>query len=215
MDKFLEEKKQSLLLHWKTGRTIMDDRLLAAFEATPREKFILKKDSYNAYGDYPLSIPCKQTISQPTTVMLMLQALEIAEGMNILEVGAGSGYQAALLSKMTGASGLVITIEYFRELADFAESNLKKSECTNVNVIQGDGGLGFEAEAPYDRIIVACACPSVPPPLLEQLKTGGIMVIPTKKRMYEDMQVIKKTAAGVKTESIGCFTFVPLRGKYV
>jgi len=210
----LENQKEALCRHWLKAGIIKDSRLLDAFKATAREKFVLKDDRARAYGDYPLSILQFQTISQPTTVMLMTQALEAEIGMKVLEVGTGSGYQAAILSAILGESGRVISLEYYKVLADFACGNLIEADCRNVRVIHGDGGNGWEPDAPYDRIIVTCACPTVPPPLLMQLKTGGIMVLPIKTRFSEDMRVIKKSAGRISTESIGAFTFVPLLGEY-
>jgi len=208
------DRKETLYRHWIDTGIIHDFRLLNAFQKVKRENFILKGNMDQAYGDYPLPLPNGQTISQPTTVMLMTQALKAEEGMKVLEVGTGSGYQAAILSEIVGEKGRIISVEYFKALSIFAIENLKKSGCRNTWVIHGDGGDGWKEEAPYDRVIVTCACPSVPNPLLEQLSPEGIMVIPVTARCYEEMRVIQKTAEGISSKSIGSFAFVPLRGIY-
>ena len=206
--------KERLLHHWRASGTITDTRLLEAFSSVPRENFVLSYEEGKCYRDCPLPILCGQTISQPTTVMLMSQALSVSGGMNILEIGTGSGYQAAILSKLTGESGRIVSIEYYDDLARFAEANLEKTGCGNVEVVCGDGGLGCPEKAPFDRIIVTCACPLVPPPLPEQLSDGGILVLPLESELFEQMQVITKTGAGLTMRSIGSFRFVPLMGKF-
>jgi protein-L-isoaspartate(D-aspartate) O-methyltransferase len=210
----LVKQKQALLQKWiKTG-IITDSRVLDAFATTARENFVSKMDRDRAYIDCALPLICSQSISQPTTVMVMTQALKADEGMKILEVGAGSGYQSAILSAVIGDSGNIISIEYHEKLAVIAHKNLEKADCTNVKVVHGDGGYGWEEEAPYDRIIITCACPVIPPPLLDQLITGGIMVLPLKRINHDEIQVITKTASGLRRRSIGSFVFVPLRGRY-
>ncbi len=214
MSSSLDDKKEALYRYWVDAGIIKDSKLLYAFQKVKRESFVLNVDIDRAYGDYPLGIPHFQTISQPTTVMLMTQALKMEAGMEVLEVGTGSGYQTAILSEMVGEKGWIVSLEYYKTLSDFACKNLQKTDCRNVKIIHGDGGNGWEEEAPYDRIIVTCACPSVPPPLLEQLKPDGIMVLPVTTHFSDKMQVIKKSASGISSKSIGSFSFVPLRGIY-
>ncbi len=175
---------------------------------TPREDFIPEKLKRLAYQDVPLPIGWNQTISQPSTVIAMTEALDVKPTNKILEIGAGSGWQAALLSKLAN-KGFVYTVEIVPELVKFARKNLKNIK--NVKVIKGDGSLGLKEYAPYDRIIVTCACPEIPKPLLDQLK--GIMVIPIGNVYIQDMFVIKKNKK-IKKMSIGTFMFVPLKGKY-
>jgi len=206
---------EQLIDYWKKSGTITDERLLKAFKEVPRKVFIKEIHKEEAYGDYPLPIGNGQTISQPTTVMLMTQALELQEGQKVLEVGAGSGWQAALIANIVGKKGKVITTEIIRELAEFAKNNMEKAKIKNVEVLNIDGSQGYKKQAPYDRIIITAACPQIPPPIIEQLKTGGILVAPVGSLAYgQDMIKLTKTSSGVTTKSLGRFVFVPLKGKY-
>jgi len=208
-------KKDELINYWKDSKIITDERAIEAFRKIPREKFVLPEYIGNAYNDIPLPILAGQTISQPTTVMLMTQALEAGEGDKVLEVGSGSGYQAAILNEIVGKSGKVLTIEIIPELHKFAKSNLKNYK--NIKPILSDGSLGYNAEAPYDRIIVTAAAPRVPQQLIAQLKNNGILIIPVNSESVfggQDMIRIKKNSNGkTKEENLGAFSFVPLRGK--
>ena len=207
--------KQKLIDYWKRSGTIKDEKLLNAFKEVPRELFIKDDFEEEAYGDYPLPIGSGQTISQPTTVMLMTQALELKQGQKVLEVGAGSGWQAAIIGKIIGNKGKVITTEIIPELAEFAKNNIKKAKIKNVEVINYDGSQGYKKEAPYDRCIITAACPKIPPPLINQLKTGGILVAPVGSLVFgQDMVKLRKIKAGIEKESLGSFVFVPLKGKY-
>jgi len=207
--------KQKLIDYWKRSGTIKDEKLLNAFKEVPRELFIKDDFEEEAYGDYPLPIGSGQTISQPTTVMLMTQALELKQGQKVLEVGAGLGWQAAIIGKIIGNKGKVITTEIIPELAEFAKNNIKKAKIKNVEVINYDGSQGYKKEAPYDRCIITAACPKIPPPLINQLKTGGILVAPVGSLVFgQDMVKLRKIKAGIEKESLGSFVFVPLKGKY-
>jgi len=156
--------KQELIKYWTNSKIITDKRLIEAFRAIPREEFILDELVNEAYGDYPLPILKGQTISQPTTVMIMINALDLKKTDKVLEVGAGSGYCAAIMSKMTK---FVYTTEIIPELADFAANNIKRVGIKNIEVINYDGSQGYEEQAPYDKIMVTAACPKIPPPLIE------------------------------------------------
>lgn len=208
------QDKESLIAYWKNSGLIKDKRLLEAFRKVPREKFIKNGFLEEAYGDYPLPIGEGQTISQPTTVMIMTQALELKPGNKVLEVGAGSGYQAAIISKVIGSKGRLITTEIIPELVKFARANLKKAGIRNVNVVRWDGSKGYEKEAPYDKIIVTAACPSMPLPLVEQLKDNGIIIAPVGSLIGQTMVKGRKKKGLLETESLGRFMFVPLKGKY-
>lgn len=208
-------EKQLLIDYWKKSGTITDEKLLKAFKDVPRGLFIRDGFEEEAYGDYPLPIGQGQTISQPTTVMLMTQALELKEGQKVLEVGAGSGWQAAIIGKIIGNKGKVITTEIIPELAKFAKNNINKAKIKNVKVINYDGSQGYKKEAPYDRIIITAACPRIPPPLIDQLKNNGILVAPVGSLAFgQNMLKLRKTKTGIETESLGSFVFVPLKGKY-
>lgn len=179
-----------------------------------REFFVPESMKHMAYRDFPLSIGFNQTISQPSTVVVMTEALDVKKGQKVLEIGTGSGWQSAILSYLVGDAGKVYTIEIVEELAKFAESNIKKLGIKNVEVFAKDGSEGLKEKAPFDRIIVTAAAPDVPKPLLEQLKDGGIMVIPIGNIYLQEMYVVKKFKDNVEKNSIGSFMFVPLVGKY-
>ena len=208
------QEKQALVNYWTSNNIIKDKRLIEAFKKIPRENFIRKEDMDEVYGDYPLPIGYRQTISQPTTVMLMTEALEVKEGNKVLEVGAGSGYQAALLSVLVGKNGKVITTELIPELVKFAQDNIKKCNIKNVQIIEWDGSQGYEKEAPHDRIIVTAACPKIPEPLIKQLKENGIIIAPVGGLFNQTMIKGVKKDGTLKTKSLGYFRFVPLKGKY-
>ena len=179
-----------------------------------REFFVPENLKNLAYRDFPIAIGFNQTISQPSTVVAMTEALDAKEGQKILEIGSGSGWQAAILSYLVGEKGFVYTIEIIKELAEFSKKNLEKLKIKNVEVIEGDGSEGLKKKAPFDRIIVTAACPDIPKPLLEQLKDGGIMVIPVGNLYLQEMYVVKKLKGKIEKNSIGSFMFVPLVGKY-
>ena len=203
--------KQELVKYWTSNSIIKDKRLIEAFKAIPREKFISGELISQAYSDYPLPIAKGQTISQPTTVMIMINALKLKKTDRVLEIGAGSGYCAAIMSKMTK---FVYTTEIIPELAEFAANNIKKARIKNVEVINYDGSQGYEKQAPYDKIMVTAACPKIPPPLIEQLKQDGIIIAPVSHFLGQNMIKGIKKGKELKTESLGDFVFVPLKGKY-
>ncbi len=193
----------------------ISDRVLSAMERVPRHLFVPETMRHRAYVDSPLSIGKNQTISAPHMVAIMCDALDLCEGLKILEIGAGSGYHAAVISELIGSGGRVYAIERIEELAKFAAANLKGSGYDNVDVIVADGTLGLPEYAPYDRISVTCAAPDVPPPLIDQLKVGGKMAIPIGKST-QYLHIIKKTGKNgeVDRERKMGVVFVPLVGKY-
>ncbi len=207
----LEKQKEVLFGHWRRA-DIVGENVLEAFEKIPREEFVLPEYRDDAYEDRPLPIPSGQTISQPTTVALMTEALDVEEGNIVLEVGAGSGYQAAILSKLVG-SGHVYTTEIIPELVEFAKKNLEKLGIDNVTVVQADGSVGLPSYAPYDRIIVTAAAPSLPDKLVIQLKENGIIVIPVGSVYDQEMLKVVKSDEGLKTTKLGNFMFVKLKGE--
>jgi len=203
--------KQSLLTYWKDHNTVKDKNVLDAFKKVPRENFVMPQYKDMAYDDNPLPIFEKQTISQPTTVVMMLDALELKPGMKVLEIGAGSGYNAALMSEIVGPKGIIITTEIILKLAGFAEKNLK--DYKNVKVLGIDASNGYEKEAPYDRIICTAAAPKINEVLVKQLKEGGIIVIPVGPQFGQIMIKGKKSKGELQTQELGEFSFVPLTGK--
>ncbi|MBI2142713.1 protein-L-isoaspartate(D-aspartate) O-methyltransferase [Candidatus Woesearchaeota archaeon] len=173
-----QEQKRRLSEYWHEAGLITDKQAIKAFMQVPREMFVPEQYKAEAYGDYPLPLPSGQTISQPTTVMIITQALELSTGQKVLEVGAGSGYQAAIIAEIVGSKGVVYATEILPELAELAQKNLAKAAISNVKVISCDGSKGYEKGAPYDRIAVSAACSEIPKPLVEQLRAGGLIVAP-------------------------------------
>ena len=191
--------------------TLKSAVIIDAFMATDRRDFVTEGMSSIAYEDEPLPIGMGQTISQPSTVAMMTEALDPGIGMKILEIGTGSGYQAAILSRIVGDSGKVITIERLEKLFENAKKSLGGYK--NVSVVHADGSLGCEREAPFDRIIVTAASPGIPEPLKAQLADGGKLLIPVGK-YSQQMTLVTKTQGGFRQEILGDFLFVPLIGRH-
>jgi protein-L-isoaspartate(D-aspartate) O-methyltransferase len=189
---------------------VTDERVLQAMSEIPREVFIARRLRRHAYEDRALAIDCGQTISQPLVVALMTQAVVPKPDDIVLEVGAGSGYQAAVLSRLCRK---VITLEREPALAERASETLAHLGFTNVEVAVADGSLGWPASAPYDIILVACAAREVPPALLDQLVDGGRMVIPVAVSPDEpqDLRLYEKHGGEVTYRSLFPVLFVPLR----
>jgi protein-L-isoaspartate(D-aspartate) O-methyltransferase len=188
----------------------ISERVLDAMRSVPRHLFVPERERRNAYVDYPLPIGWGQTISAPHMVAIMCDLLDIQDGMKILEIGAGSGYHAAVMAVLAG-SGHVYAVETIEGLALFARDNLKKAGITNVTVLVEDGSLGLPDYAPYDRISVACAAPEILDTLTDQLKVGGKLIIPVG-RNFQELYLVTKTN-GLKKEAKMGVVFVPLVGK--
>jgi protein-L-isoaspartate(D-aspartate) O-methyltransferase len=190
------------------GEGIHDERVLKAMSEVPRHLFIEEALAHRAYEDTALPIGHGQTISQPYIVALMTQAL-IAAGRprKVLEIGTGCGYQTAILAKLCDQ---VYTVERLEPLATAARRRLRQLGFLNIHFRLDDGGLGWAQYAPFDAILVAAAATDVPPALLDQLATGGRLVIPVVNRSAQDLQLVQRTADGLKTESLERVTFVPL-----
>jgi len=180
----------------------------------PRHKFVPEYAQSTAYIDTPLEIGNGQTISAPHMVAIMCELLELSEGNKVLEIGAGSGYNAAVMAELVGKKGRIYTVERIEPLVNFARKNLEKTGYENVTVLLEDGSMGYSKYAPYDRITVTCAAPDIPEPLLEQLKPGGIMVIPVGTHSQELIRVKKDSEGKIHKEREGGVIFVPLIGKY-
>ena len=189
-------------------RGIRDTNVLRAIELVPRELFVDPAFADHAYPDIALPIDCGQTISQPFVVAFMTETLELDERHKVLEIGTGSGYQAAVLSHLCRR---VYTIERWRELQKAAERRFAQIGLTNITTIIGDGWLGWPPQAPFDRIIVTAAAPAAPKKLVEQLKIGGRMVIPLgESRDAQSLVQIDKTEAGLVEKSLLPVRFVPM-----
>ncbi len=208
-----EQEKKDLIESIKFSGYLKSKKLEKALEEVPRHLFVPENLRDIAYRDMPLSIGFDQTISQPSTVVIMTEALDVKEGQKILEVGTGSGWQAGLIGKMVGKKGTVYTIERIEVLADFAKDNLEKVKLKNVKVFVGDGSSGLKEFAPYDRIIVTAASPDIPKTYLEQLKDKGKIVIPIGSQYIQTMFVIEKKGKEIIRRELGNFVFVPLIGK--
>jgi len=193
------------------ARGITDPRVLTAMGRGPRHRFVEEALAARAYGDYPLPIGEKQTISQPYMVALMTQALELVGGERVLEVGTGSGYQTAILAELATK---VYSVERIRSLADRARAILEELGYYNVLIRVGDGTLGWREEAPFDAVLVTAAAPEVPAPLVEQLKAGGRLVIPVGGSTAQVLKCLVKEPDGLVRESelVGC-VFVKLVGE--
>jgi len=191
-------------------REITSPRLLTALRQVPRHYFVSPEMREHAYADGPLPIQMGQTISQPYIVALMTDLLQLNGGETVLEIGTGSGYQAAILSLLAAR---VLTIERHTVLAEQARSMLDKLGCTNVQVLVSDGSLGWPPAAPYDGILVTAAAPAVPPALLDQLSPGGRLVLPVGPRFSQVLQLWRNTPEGFVGDDVLPVAFVPLRGQ--
>ena len=192
------------------SQEIHDKRVIEAMKRVPREAFVLEEYRYAAYDDRPLSIGFGQTISQPFIVALMIQALELKGDEKVLELGTGSGYEAAILAELVRH---VSTVECIPELAESAKRVLQKLGYSNVEVHLASKTLGWMEGAPYNAIIVSAGAPSIPQMLLGQLAWGGRMVIPVGSRWQQELVKITQCREGNKIENLGGCYFVPLIGE--
>ncbi len=192
------------------GRDITNARVLAVMSKVPRHEFVPETLRALAYQDHPLPIGHGQTISQPYIVAFMTEQLELRPTDRVLEVGTGSGYQAAVLAELAAQ---VYTVEIIEDLAKSAAAALKRLGYTNVHVRAGDGYKGWPEAAPFDTIIVTCAPERVPPPLLEQLKEGGRMVIPVGPAWDQELVVLRKRDGNLERRAVLPVRFVPMTGE--
>jgi protein-L-isoaspartate(D-aspartate) O-methyltransferase len=203
-----EKERSGMVKHQIEERGIHNSRVLKVMLEVPRHLFVPKGMEAHAYDDNPLSIGHGQTISQPYIVALMTELLELSGKEKVLEIGAGSGYQAAILSRLAKK---VMTIERVKELAEKTGKFLKKQGYSNVKVVHGDGTKGYAKEAPYDAIIVTAAAEKLPPALKEQLKVGGRLVAPVGPSFNQELIKIRKIGKDkYNAQSFGGVIFVPL-----
>ncbi|MDW3222247.1 MAG: protein-L-isoaspartate(D-aspartate) O-methyltransferase [Paracoccaceae bacterium] len=203
-----EAERKMQFLYALRSKGVTDKRVLSAMESIDRGPFIRGIFSERAYEDMPLPIACGQTISQPSVVGLMTQALHISPRDKVLEIGTGSGYQAAILSKLARR---VYTIDRHTRLVREARDIFDQMDLSNITAITGDGSFGLPDQAPFDRIIVTAAAEDPPGTLMEQLKTDGIMVVPVgQSDAVQHLIVARKTAQGVEYEELRQVRFVPL-----
>ena len=194
-----------------SARGIHTPHLLAVMNAVPRHSFIPLEDLAWAYADGPLPIGQGQTISQPYIVALMTEALHLKPSDRVLEIGTGSGYQAAVLAELVQS---VYSIEIRKPLADMAERRLRELGYRNVQVRYGDGYFGWEAAAPFDAIIVTAAANHIPPPLIKQLKDGGRLILPLGSTFYsQTLTLVTRRGERLNVEQLGAVAFVPMTGE--
>lgn len=209
MSKF-ERARKRMVKEQIVRRGLRDQRLLAAFESVPRHLFVPEEYQYAAYDDNPLPIGFSQTISQPYIVALMTDLLKLKGSERVLEIGTGSGYQAAILGMM---ADVVHTIEYLPELAANAGKALKELGLDNVHVHVGDGSLGWLEAAPYQGILVAAAAPQVPKALLDQLEDGGRLILPVGGKGMQNLEIWERAGDEFRSKTETAVAFVPLRGE--
>jgi len=207
-DSFVTQRQQLIASLSHAG--ISDANVLQAIASIPREQFISESLRGLAYADRALPLSLGQTISQPLMVALMTQALRLTGQERVLEIGTGSGYQAAILSRLAAS---VYTIERHEELTIPVANRFALLGISNVTLLVGDGSLGWPQEAPYDRILVTAGAPVIPYPLLHQLISNGILVIPVGKADWQELQVVQKGTDTIHIQSLGRCIFVPLVGE--
>lgn len=202
--------RQNMVNDHLRPRGIDDPRVLGAFLEVPRHRFVEEYLKYKAYEDYPLPIGYGQTISQPYMAALMTQSLLLQQDERVLEIGTGSGYQAAILSRLCS---VVFSIERISALASRARKIHDELKYYNIHVRIGDGSQGLSKEGPFDGIIVTAGAPHVPELLIGQLSVGGRLIIPVGTETLQELKRITKTPDGVREESLGGCRFVKLIGK--
>jgi protein-L-isoaspartate(D-aspartate) O-methyltransferase len=211
MNKNFDILRKKMVEEQLINRNIKDKRVLDAFLKIPRHDFVPDDVKKFAYDDSPLPIGFGQTISQPYMVAAMTELLDLKEDHILLEIGTGSGYQAAIASQLCK---FVYTIERISELAEFARQNLDNLGISNVEIIVGDGSLGYADKAPYDRILYTAAAPFVPDVIFKQLKNNGIIIVPEGERHSQMLKkYIKKNSNIESCLYFGCI-FVPLKGEH-
>ncbi len=211
------EKEREELIERLTRWGYLSKRdVINAFKKVPRHEFVPQNLRRYSYADQPLPIGHGQTISAPSMIAIMLESLDLKPAQKVLEIGTGSGYNAALIAELIGRDGQIFTIERVAELAEFGRANLKKSGYGGVKVITGDGTCGYTREAPWDRILITACAPEIPQPLISQLKVGGKLGAPVGRHYMAQTWIVAEKLGEKKInvqERGGC-SFVPLVGKY-
>lgn len=204
-------RRQAMVEHDIKGRGIGDQRVLEAMGRVPRHLYVDEHQRWQAYADHPLPIAEGQTISQPYVVAMMTQALQLKPGDRVLEIGTGSGYQAAVLAELVQS---VFSIEIRKPLADKAEKRLGELGYRNVRVRFGDGYFGWQEAAPFDAIIITAAANHIPAPLIKQLKNGGRLILPLGSTVYsQTLTLVTKRGEQLDVQQMGAVAFVPMTGE--
>ncbi|WP_320047763.1 protein-L-isoaspartate(D-aspartate) O-methyltransferase [uncultured Ilyobacter sp.] len=205
-----EAEKSKMIKDQLIGRGIKDARVLKAMSSTPREEFVREMDKPISYADTPLSIGCGQTISQPYIVAYMLEMLDIRDEHRVLEIGTGSGYEAALLSRLAKE---IVTIEIVEDLYEEGKRRLENLGYKNIEVVRGDGYRGYEKKAPYDRIILSAAPTDIPENLVDQLAINGRLIAPVGG-LFQELILLEKDESGKITKKrLLPVKFVPMVGE--
>jgi protein-L-isoaspartate(D-aspartate) O-methyltransferase len=193
------------------ARGVRDERVLSAMREVPRHLFVPESYQTEAYNDSPLPIGKGQTISQPYIVAVMTELLRLMPTDKVLEIGSGSGYQAAILGKLAQT---VVTVERIPEVAEIARANLARVGITNVTMATGNGTIGYPEGAPFDGILITAATPSVPAPLIDQMSEGGRLVAPVGSRDLQELVRLTRQGERITRELFGGVVFVPLLGEH-
>ncbi|WP_019178262.1 protein-L-isoaspartate O-methyltransferase [Methanomassiliicoccus luminyensis] len=210
-----EDERGQLIERLRRYGYVTDRKVLEAMGSVPREEFLPADQRRLAYQDTPLSIGKGQTISAPHMVGMMLDALELRPGMKVLEIGTGSGYHASLMGYLVRPNGRVYTVERIEELGTSARGTLERLGFGDVvEVVIADGTEGLKEHAPYDRILVTAAAPSVPQPLKEQLADGGRLLLPLGTRAMQELVMVTRHGDEYRRQELGGVMFVPLIGKH-
>ncbi|MFX0107505.1 MAG: protein-L-isoaspartate O-methyltransferase [Candidatus Hodarchaeota archaeon] len=215
-DEFLRERQEKVEWLIKEG-LLKSESIIKAMLKVPREEFIPELYRDYAYLEVPFPLPGREaTISCPHSYPLFYEALNLEDGDRFLEVGAGSGYGAALAREIVGSSGKVVTIEIDEETYNFAKQNVRKLGYDDVLLVLNDGSLGYAPQAPFDKICITAACPEIPSPLIEQLKQQGRLISPVgPPESAQDLILVEKDMDGIVTrKSIVTVLYIPLKGKY-
>ncbi|EKQ55842.1 MAG: protein-L-isoaspartate and D-aspartate O-methyltransferase [Methanobacterium sp. Maddingley MBC34] len=212
----MNDERENLVERLFKQGYITTEKVKNAMLKIPREEFMPPENSSHAYLDRPFSIGKGQTISAPHMVAIIAEKLELEEGMNILEIGSGWGYNAAVVAEIVGKKGHVYTIERIPALAEKARDNLKKTGYSDVvTVIEGDGTVGYPDKAPYDRIYGTASAPKIPEPLKKQLKIGGKLIMPTGSDYFQELVSVQRISDDdYQTLNLGGVVFVPMIGKH-
>ncbi|NTV00758.1 MAG: protein-L-isoaspartate(D-aspartate) O-methyltransferase [Methanoregulaceae archaeon] len=206
-----EQERVSMVETQIVARGVRDERVLSAMREVPRHLFVPESYQSAAYNDSPLPLGKGQTISQPYIVAVMTELLRLLPTDKVLEIGSGSGYQAAILGKLAQT---VLTIERIPEVAEIARANLARLKMTNVTVVTGNGTIGYPEGAPFDGILITAATPSVPAPLINQLAEGGRLVAPVGSRDLQELVRLIRHGERITRELFGGVVFVPLLGEH-
>jgi len=201
------KEREILLNYLERENYLRTPQVRKAMEEVDRRDFVRTSDKLSAYDDTPLSIGQGQTISAPHMVVMMLEELKLSENDNLLEIGSGCGYHAAVASRLVSK---VTTIERIPYIYELACENLENYD--NIEIVNGDGSRGFMDNSPYQKIMVTCGAPRVPPPLIDQLEMGGLMVIPVGGRVAQELLTVERTAEGISVIRRPGVAFVPMIG---